>query len=83
MPQNVVDTVLVTRLLRARFLWTDALGIIQDSKSNWEIEGGITDGPGLQKCTCDHSCLFSKSKPQWFASAKSVVDACRYTTFPY
>ena len=43
MPQNFQDAVLVTRLLGLRYLWIDSLCIIQDSKSDWEIEGSKMD----------------------------------------
>ncbi|KAE8444545.1 hypothetical protein EG329_014469 [Mollisiaceae sp. DMI_Dod_QoI] len=38
MPPNFSDAVIITRKLGFRFLWIDSLCIIQDSKSDWEIE---------------------------------------------
>lgn len=38
LPRLFQDAVIVTRRLRLRFLWIDALCIIQDSREDWEIE---------------------------------------------
>lgn len=38
LPQTVQDAVQVTRELNLRYLWVDAICIIQDSKSDWEME---------------------------------------------
>lgn len=38
MPPNFSDAVIITRRLGFRYLWIDSLCIIQDSKSDWEIE---------------------------------------------
>lgn len=40
MPQNFRDAVTITRLLGLQYLWVDALCIIQDSKADWEEQGG-------------------------------------------
>ncbi|KZL77380.1 hypothetical protein CT0861_11256 [Colletotrichum tofieldiae] len=37
-PQTIQDAVEVTRKLNLRYLWVDALCIIQDSQSDWEAE---------------------------------------------
>lgn len=38
MPANFSDAVIITRRLGYRYLWIDSLCIIQDSKSDWEVE---------------------------------------------
>ncbi|KAK3377581.1 heterokaryon incompatibility protein-domain-containing protein [Podospora didyma] len=38
MPRTLQDAVAVTRRLHQRFLWVDAICIIQDSLEDWEIE---------------------------------------------
>ncbi|GAW17765.1 hypothetical protein ANO14919_072320 [Xylariales sp. No.14919] len=38
LPRTIQDAVIVTRALGQRYLWVDALCIIQDSKLDWEIE---------------------------------------------
>ncbi|KAL8779627.1 MAG: hypothetical protein Q9213_006856 [Squamulea squamosa] len=38
LPQNFQDAVVVVRALSLRYLWIDALCIIQDSERDWEIE---------------------------------------------
>ncbi|GAA86007.1 hypothetical protein AKAW_04121 [Aspergillus luchuensis IFO 4308] len=38
LPKTVSDAVLVCRALRVRYLWVDALCIVQDSQDDWEIE---------------------------------------------
>ncbi|KAF6837106.1 heterokaryon incompatibility protein [Colletotrichum plurivorum] len=38
LPQNFLDAILVTRNLGLRYLWIDAMCIIQDSKADWEAE---------------------------------------------
>ncbi|KAL5356657.1 heterokaryon incompatibility protein-domain-containing protein [Aspergillus floccosus] len=38
LPQTIVDAITVARRLKVRYLWIDALCIIQDSASDWEIE---------------------------------------------
>lgn len=38
MPQNFHDAVIITRLLGVRYLWIDALCIIQDSEVDWDHE---------------------------------------------
>ncbi|OTA77272.1 hypothetical protein M434DRAFT_402379 [Hypoxylon sp. CO27-5] len=40
MPQNFRDAIEVTRILGMRYLWIDALCIIQDSKTDWLNEAG-------------------------------------------
>ncbi|KZL87609.1 heterokaryon incompatibility protein, partial [Colletotrichum incanum] len=37
-PQTIQDAVEITRKLNLRYLWVDALCIIQDSRSDWEVE---------------------------------------------
>lgn len=43
LPTNFQDAVLATRKLGLRFLWIDALCIIQDSHSDWEKEAAKMD----------------------------------------
>ncbi|EEU36900.1 uncharacterized protein NECHADRAFT_81018 [Fusarium vanettenii 77-13-4] len=38
LPRTIQDAIEVTRLLRQRHLWVDAICIIQDSLSDWEYE---------------------------------------------
>ena len=38
LPQTLQDAIQITRNLQIRYLWTDALCIIQDSVEDWEIE---------------------------------------------
>ncbi|KAG2414537.1 hypothetical protein HFD88_003728 [Aspergillus terreus] len=38
LPQTIRDAITVTRRLKVRYFWIDALCIIQDSASDWEIE---------------------------------------------
>lgn len=38
LPKTFLDAVLITRRLGLRYLWIDSLCIIQDSKSDWEME---------------------------------------------
>lgn len=38
MSQTLVDTIRVCRAFRIRYLWIDALCIIQDSQEDWELE---------------------------------------------
>ncbi|KLU81659.1 hypothetical protein MAPG_00744 [Magnaporthiopsis poae ATCC 64411] len=38
--QNFRDAVRLTRLLGARYLWIDALCIVQDSREDWQLESG-------------------------------------------
>ncbi|KAF4156778.1 hypothetical protein CNMCM6936_007088 [Aspergillus lentulus] len=38
LPQTIRDAITVTRKLKVRHVWIDALCIIQDSASDWEIE---------------------------------------------
>ncbi|TRX90923.1 hypothetical protein FHL15_008128 [Xylaria flabelliformis] len=38
LPRTIQDAIIVTRKLGQRYLWIDALCIIQDSKLDWEIE---------------------------------------------
>ncbi|KAI0551869.1 HET-domain-containing protein [Xylaria curta] len=38
LPKTIQDAIIVTRRLGQRYLWVDALCIIQDSKLDWEIE---------------------------------------------
>lgn len=38
LPKTVSDAVLVCRAMRVRYLWVDALCIIQDSHTDWERE---------------------------------------------
>ena len=38
LPPNFKDAIEVTRRLRLRYLWIDALCIIQDDLSDWEVE---------------------------------------------
>ncbi|GLA02038.1 hypothetical protein AnigIFM60653_001332 [Aspergillus niger] len=38
LPKTVSDAVLVCRAMRVRYLWVDALCIIQDDQSDWESE---------------------------------------------
>lgn len=40
LPQNFKDAIQVTRALQIRYLWIDALCIIQDSKDDWFREAG-------------------------------------------
>ncbi|KAI1138470.1 HET-domain-containing protein [Hypoxylon sp. FL0543] len=40
LPQNFRDAIEVTRILGIRYLWVDALCIIQDSKADWLCEAG-------------------------------------------
>ncbi|OTB18675.1 hypothetical protein K445DRAFT_19277 [Daldinia sp. EC12] len=40
LPQNFIDAIQVTRALGLKYLWIDALCIIQDSKSDWGQEAG-------------------------------------------
>ncbi|KAL7622708.1 hypothetical protein AAE478_006386 [Parahypoxylon ruwenzoriense] len=40
LPQNFQDAIRVTRALGVRYLWIDALCIIQDSKADWLREAG-------------------------------------------
>ena len=40
MPRTLQDAVIVTRRLGLRFLWVDALCIVQDDKSDWLQEAG-------------------------------------------
>ena len=40
LPQNFKDAIEVTRRLGLRYLWIDALCIIQDDLSDWEVESG-------------------------------------------
>ncbi|OTA99437.1 hypothetical protein M426DRAFT_29012, partial [Hypoxylon sp. CI-4A] len=40
LPQNFKDAIQVTRALGIRYLWIDALCIIQDSKPDWNREAG-------------------------------------------
>ncbi|KAF9893504.1 hypothetical protein FE257_010816 [Aspergillus nanangensis] len=40
-PQTIQDAIRVTRGLKIRYLWVDALCIIQDSASDWEIESSM------------------------------------------
>ncbi|KAF3063750.1 putative heterokaryon incompatibility protein [Daldinia childiae] len=40
LPQNFRDAIEVTRILGLRYLWIDALCIIQDSKQDWDQEAG-------------------------------------------
>lgn len=51
LPRTYVDAILMGRMIGARFLWVDALCIIQDSVEDWEMEtarmGGIYAGARL------------------------------------
>src|SRR5437762_6223654 len=38
LPQTFRDAVLLTRKFKLQYLWIDSLCIIQDSRSDWEIE---------------------------------------------
>ncbi|KAK3348756.1 heterokaryon incompatibility protein-domain-containing protein [Lasiosphaeria hispida] len=38
LPQTIQDAIAVTRGLKQRYLWIDAICIIQDSASDWEVE---------------------------------------------
>ncbi|KAM0424952.1 hypothetical protein ACHAPT_009753 [Fusarium lateritium] len=38
LPRNFRDAIIITRNLGIRYLWIDSLCIIQDSKSDWEVE---------------------------------------------
>ncbi|KAI0468962.1 HET-domain-containing protein [Xylaria cf. heliscus] len=38
LPRTIQDAIIVTRKLGQRYLWVDAICIIQDSKLDWEIE---------------------------------------------
>jgi hypothetical protein len=38
MPQTFKDAVKITRKFGIRYLWIDALCILQDSKSDWEVQ---------------------------------------------
>ncbi|RYP49235.1 hypothetical protein DL768_005009 [Monosporascus sp. mg162] len=38
LPANFRDAITITKRLRLRYVWIDALCILQDSKSDWEIE---------------------------------------------
>ena len=40
LPQTFKDAIIVVKSLNAQYLWIDALCIIQDSESDWAIEGG-------------------------------------------
>ncbi|KAI0884128.1 HET-domain-containing protein [Annulohypoxylon maeteangense] len=41
LPQNFKDAITVTRALGLRYLWIDALCIVQDSRSDWVREAGL------------------------------------------
>ena len=43
LPQNFQDAVTVTRILKLRYLWIDALCIIQDDPGDWAKEAGLMD----------------------------------------
>jgi Heterokaryon incompatibility protein (HET) len=43
LPPALIDAVQVTRALKIRYLWVDALCIIQDSSSDWRREAGRMD----------------------------------------
>ncbi|RDW63478.1 hypothetical protein BP6252_11023 [Coleophoma cylindrospora] len=38
LPQTIIDAIRVTRFLGVRYLWVDALCILQDSEADWELE---------------------------------------------
>ncbi|KAL9638200.1 MAG: hypothetical protein Q9164_001708 [Protoblastenia rupestris] len=38
LPQTLQDAITITRGLHIRYIWIDALCIIQDSRSDWEVE---------------------------------------------
>ncbi|KAM7198970.1 HET domain containing protein [Rhypophila sp. PSN 637] len=40
LPKNFQDAVTVTRAVGLRYLWIDALCIIQDDQTDWEVESG-------------------------------------------
>ncbi|KAK4209938.1 heterokaryon incompatibility protein-domain-containing protein [Rhypophila decipiens] len=40
LPKNFQDAVTVTRAIGLRYLWIDALCIIQDDQTDWEVESG-------------------------------------------
>lgn len=40
LPQGFIDAIYVTRKLGVRYLWIDALCILQGCKQDWEIESG-------------------------------------------
>ncbi|KAE8450587.1 hypothetical protein EG329_005931 [Mollisiaceae sp. DMI_Dod_QoI] len=40
LPQTLQDAITVTRALKCRFLWIDALCIVQDDPADWEREAG-------------------------------------------
>ncbi|PYH30925.1 HET domain-containing protein [Aspergillus neoniger CBS 115656] len=44
LPKTVSDAVLVCRAMRVRYLWVDALCIIQDSQDDWERESAKMAG---------------------------------------
>ena len=41
LPKNFQDAIRICRELNLRYLWIDALCIIQDSASDWEVEAGM------------------------------------------
>jgi len=44
LPKTVQDAVVITRKLGLQYLWVDALCIIQDSHSDWEVEASKMGG---------------------------------------
>lgn len=52
LPQNFQDAISITRLLNLRYLWIDALCIIQDSTSDWAHEASIMGSVYADSAVC-------------------------------
>ena len=50
LPRTLRDAVLVTRKLGVRYLWIDALCIIQEDERDWQQESGRVRKRGVQHC---------------------------------
>ena len=80
LPQTFKDAIDVTRRLKVRYLWIDALCIIQDDKQDWEIESGHMASiyansyltvAATQSANCTEG-LYSKAAPG-YGSTRQLV----------
>ncbi|PVH85645.1 HET-domain-containing protein, partial [Cadophora sp. DSE1049] len=79
LPKTFQDAVQITRALGFRFLWIDSICIIQDDKTDWEIESAKMAGIYIESCVTiaatasvnsDGGFFFSRStRPPWGSRA--------------